>query len=159
MGSKGRKRRAVWPQTGQTAPGSTGRHPSVGLCPTPWRALTRPKVKVTKSCRGRSDGMARKDRMLKVRVTEGDMEALRALASGRSMSVSAYVLDRALAPGLPVTRAGLMGVRGQVSKLSARAKGAVSGLAAGTLTEDEARAMVSDASRAARRALAELAGA
>ena len=103
--------------------------------------------------------MATRDRMLTVRVTEGDLEALRSLASQRSMSVSAYVLDRALAPGLPVTRAALMGVRGQVSELSARAKGAVSGLAAGTLTEDEARAMVSDASRAARRALAELAGA
>lgn len=36
-----RKRRAVWPQTGQTAPGGTGHRPSVGLCPTPpggrWR--------------------------------------------------------------------------------------------------------------------------
>lgn len=79
--------------------------------------------------------MTKKDRMLKVRVTEEDMEALRTLASGCSMSVSAYVLDRALAPGLPVTRVGLMGVRGQVSKLAVRAKGAVSGLAAGTLTE------------------------
>lgn len=103
--------------------------------------------------------MTKKDRMLKVRATEEDTEALRTLASGCSMSVSAYVLDRALAPGLPVTRVGLMGVRGQVSKLAVRAKGAVSGLAAGTLTEDEAKAMVSDASRAARRALEELAGA
>lgn len=103
--------------------------------------------------------MERRDRMISLRLTRGELESLRALASARSMSVSAYVLDRALAPGLPVTRAGLMGARVRVSELSTHAKRAVSGLAAGSLTEDEARAMVSDASREARRALARLAGA
>lgn len=44
-------------------------------------------------------------------------------ASGSSMSASAYILDRTLVPGLPVTRTGLIGTRGRVSELSACVRG------------------------------------